>query len=182
MAAGVLSPVATFVLIVLTLLGALPMYSRIATMSPHGQGSILILDQSISPDLIFRGSEQSVIPSYQWWISLRPRYYVIPTLSFRLTAGLVVEWFNAAADDTTRPAGDNQRMRAFCRSAFSPATTLFAASSRLLPISDVRSMKANPSPFANSRTSLPPVSESRIGVALFDFVSLINARVASVRC
>src|SRR5204862_7326403 len=45
LAAGVLSPIATFVLILLTLFGALPMYSRIARMSPNGQGSILILEK-----------------------------------------------------------------------------------------------------------------------------------------
>ena len=77
---------------------------RISKIAAKFHDSILLWDNSITPETISPGAQLSPIPSYQWWFSFRPRYYVTEKFSIRARMDLTTEWL-AGADTTYKREG-----------------------------------------------------------------------------
>jgi len=104
-AAGALSPVATLILVLLTLFGAYPIYSRVAEESPHGEGSISMLEHRLS-----------------WWQS---KIFVLCLLGFVATDFVITITLSAA--DATAHLIENPYLHRYLEGQAIPMTLVLIA-------------------------------------------------------
>lgn len=72
------------------------------------RGSTFSWDNSVSFETIFPGTQLSRDPSYQWWLSFRPRFQLHRNLSLRVRQDMTMEWFptDSVTRDRTPVFGD----------------------------------------------------------------------------